>query len=280
MLERQLLLHSRGGGLVCNIATIKTTSRDPVDVSALSPEVRQYVDLDLTPLCRRYAGLPLSPDNWFVEILSGRDDKRVHRRSHGLVPFGDMAMIVARNYKEVDKETKGFMNEMAERLALYYKDLEVAEAKVRKRRTMMEKEAENERGGGIVGGDGHSKRGGGTDGGDVHSKRETGSKSGANIHWLHEATQPKSHEVFNEPYGKRTINYFKHLPPVPFSYDAELERVWLSYDAELERLRRELELTMSAKIESEPRISFIPRDQIEVHQTMQLNQLQQQHQHE
>ena len=169
---------------------------------------------------------------------------------------------------------------MTERLALYYKDLEVAKAKVRKRRTMMEKEAENERGGGIVGGDGHSKRGGGTDGGDVHSKRETGSKSGANIHWLHEATQPKSHEVFNGPYGIRTINYFKPLPPVPFSYDAELERMWLSYDAELEWLRRELELTMSAKIESKPRISFIPRDQIEVHQTMQLNQLQQQHQHE
>ena len=67
---------------------------------------------------------------------------------------------------------------------------------------------------------------------------------------------------------------------MPFSYDAELERMWLSYDAELEWLRRELELTMSAKIESKPRISFIPRDQIEVHQTMQLNQLQQQHQHE
>ena len=112
MLKRQLLLHSCGGGLVYNIAMIKTTSRDPDVVLALSLKVRQYVDLDLTPLCRRYAGLSLSPDNWFVEMLSGRDNKHVHRRSHGhgLVPFGDMARIVARNYKEVDKEMKGFMN--------------------------------------------------------------------------------------------------------------------------------------------------------------------------
>ena len=44
------------------------------------------------------------------------------------------------------------MNEVAERLALYYDDLEAAEG--RKRKTRLEKEAKTEAGGGAVGGDG------------------------------------------------------------------------------------------------------------------------------
>ena len=124
MLERQLILHSLGSD-----ADIGTKRRDPLDVTTLSPDARRYVDLDLPPLCRRYADLSLSPHGWFVELLAGRNEKRVHRKSHGLVPFGELAKIVARNYREADQETKEFVNDVAERLASHRSQLEAAEEK-------------------------------------------------------------------------------------------------------------------------------------------------------
>jgi hypothetical protein len=59
--------------------------------------------------------------------------------------------MLARNYKEADDETRRFVNEAAERLALYCDDLEAAEG--RKWRTRLEKEADKETGGGAFGGD-------------------------------------------------------------------------------------------------------------------------------
>jgi hypothetical protein len=288
MLERQLLLHSRGGGVVGNATTTKATRRDPVDLSTLSPDVQLYVNLDLPPLCRRYADLPLSHDNWFVEMLSGRDHKRVHKRSHGLVPFGDMARIVARNHKEADDETRGFLNEVAERLALFCAGLEAEEGRKARR---LETEAENETDGGALGGgDSQSIAIQGSSLVDQYKFKTThkdmlksapvkaptsmgttryaGSESDANIDWLREIHQPTSPEVFNELY-ERAINHFKPPPPLPFSYDADVER-----------LKRDLALAESAKIETERRIRIL-KDQIEnVHQARQLNQLQQQRQQE
>ena len=284
MLERQLLLHSRGGGVVGNATTTKATRRDPaVDFSALSPEVQLYVNLDLPPLCRRYADLPLSNDNWFVEMLLGRDNKRVHKRGHGLVPFGDMARIVARNHKEADDETRGFLNEVAERLALFCAGLEAEEGKKARR---LEAEAEKETDGGALGGgDSQSIAIQGSSLFDQYkfktthkdrlksapvnaqttmgTTRNAGSESDANIDWLREIHQPTSPKILD----KRAINYFKPPPTMPFSYGAKVER-----------LRRELALAGSTKIKSEHRICIL-RDQIVVHQARQLNQLQQQHQH-
>jgi hypothetical protein len=289
MLERQLLLHSRGGGVVGNATTTKATRRDPVDLSTLSPDVQLYVNLDLPPLCRRYADLPLSHDNWFVEMLSGRDHKRVHKRSHGLVPFGDMARIVARNHKEADDETRGFLNEVAERLALFCAGLEAEEGRKARR---LETEAENETDGGALGGgDSQSIAIQGSSLVDQYKFKTThkdmlksapvkaptsmgttryaGSESDANIDWLREIHQPTSPKVFNELY-ERAINHFKPLPPLPFSYDADVER-----------LRRELALAESAKIESVRRIRILKDEILEdVHQARQLNQFQQQRQHE
>ena len=96
----------------------------------------------------------------------------------------------------------------------------------------------------------------------VGTTRIAGSESDANIDWLREIHQPTSREMLFE----RAINHFKPPPTVPFSYDAEVER-----------LRRELALAGSAKIESERRICIL-RDQIVVHQARQLSQLQQQQQ--
>jgi len=282
MLERQLLLHSRGGGVVGNATTTKATRLDPaVDFSTLSPEVQLYVNLDLPPLCRRYADLPLSNDNWFVEMLLGSVNKRVHKRAHGLVPFCDMARIVARNHKEADDETKGFLNEVAERLALFCAGLEAEEGRKARR---LEAEAEKERDGGALGGgDSQSIAIKGSSLFDqskfktTHKDRlksapvktqtsmgttkNAGSESDANIDWLREIHQPTSPEILYE----RAINHFKPPPTMPFSYDADVERA-----------KRELALAESAKIESERRIRILI-DQIgNVHQARQLYQLQQQ----
>ena len=130
MLERQLLLHSRSVQFDGDEANNGMKHGDPVNVSSLSSDVRRYVDLDLPPLCRRYADLPLSGHSWFIVLLMGRDEKRVHKRSHGLVPFADLARIVAGNYKEIDEETRGFVNEVAERLASHCDLIDAAEKKM------------------------------------------------------------------------------------------------------------------------------------------------------
>lgn len=129
MLERRLLLHSRGVQFDGEEVTKWMKNGDLMDVSSLSSDVRRYVDLDLPPLCRRYADLPLLGNSWFIVLLMGRDEKRIHKRSHGLVPFADLARIVARNYKEIDEETRGFVNKVAERLASHCDLLDAEEKK-------------------------------------------------------------------------------------------------------------------------------------------------------
>jgi hypothetical protein len=62
-----------------------------------------------------------------VELLAERDEKRVHRKSHGLVPFSDMFWIIARNHKDIDNETREFVNEVAARLPSNCDLLEAAE---------------------------------------------------------------------------------------------------------------------------------------------------------
>merc|ERR1719203_2698459 len=120
MLERQLLLQSRGGG----INAIET----PIDTSNL-PMVK-HKQLHLPPLCHRYNHLPLT-SNWFLELLANQNKKRLHRKSHGLIPFKELAQTVAKNYREIDDETQSFVNEVAERLGWHCEEMAVLEEKER-----------------------------------------------------------------------------------------------------------------------------------------------------
>jgi len=128
MLERQLLLQSRGGGI--------DAVDKPIDTSD-APLVK-HKELHLPPLCRRYNHLPLT-SNWFLELLANQNKKRPHRKSHGLIPFKELAQTVAKNYREIDDDTQSFVNEVAERLGWHCEEMEVAEAK--ERRLMQEKES-------------------------------------------------------------------------------------------------------------------------------------------
>jgi hypothetical protein len=113
MLERQLILRTHGSG---------DEMFDVDIISTLPPDVHCYVDLYLPPLCSRYADLALSPDKWFVQLLAKKDKTRPHAKSHGgdLVPFAELTRIVANNYKEMDNETKAFIDDVAKRLDTCY----------------------------------------------------------------------------------------------------------------------------------------------------------------
>ena len=120
MLERQLLLQSRGGGI--------NAVENPIDVSK-NPYIK-YKPLNLPSLPRRYNHLPLT-SNWFLELISNQDKKRQHRKSHGLIPFKELAQTVAKSYREMDDETRQFINEVSGRLGLQYDEYEAREKKER-----------------------------------------------------------------------------------------------------------------------------------------------------
>lgn len=118
MLERQLLLQSRGGGIDAIAKKIDTKDHPMVKHKAIT----------LPPLPRRYNHLPLT-SNWFLELLSNQGKKRPHRKSHGLIPFKELAQTVAKNYREIDEDTQSFVNEVAERLGWHVQEVEAIEAK-------------------------------------------------------------------------------------------------------------------------------------------------------
>ena len=120
MLERQLLLQSRGGGI--------NAVENPIDVSKNA--YIKYKPLNLPQLPRRYNHLPLT-SNWFLELISNQDQKRQHRKSHGLIPFKELAQTVAKSYREIDDETRQFINEVSQRLGLQYDEYEAREKKER-----------------------------------------------------------------------------------------------------------------------------------------------------
>ena len=117
MIERQLILYSRGGG----IDVIET----PIDISNL-PLVK-HKQLVLPPLCPRYAHLPLT-ENWFLELQAHQQGKkRLHRKSHGLIPFRELAQMVSKNYREIDDETREFIYEVTGQLGWHCDEIEAIE---------------------------------------------------------------------------------------------------------------------------------------------------------
>lgn len=118
MLERQLMLHARGGGV--------NALQNPIDTS-ISPLAHPNKRLILPPLsaCRRYTHLPLT-NNWFLELQATqqKNKKRLHRKTHGLIPFREMAQTCAKNYREMDFETKRFVNEVVNSLGRHCEELE------------------------------------------------------------------------------------------------------------------------------------------------------------
>ena len=267
MLERQrLLLQSRGGAMAitvggvatCSVVTqavdsVEVNNRPRPSINDITKEeenlgaVRCYTNLVLPALCRRYADLPLSRNNWFEELVATRDSKRRHCKRQGLIPFVDLARMIATNYREVDDETKAFVNEVALRIALYNHDLESKEMKKwedsvelvispcptdRMGLTQKEMKARQRR------------------------EKEVGTKT------LLKNDDPSKNNKARD--GAMSTMMTTQLPPrivhsatmMPRTLTASaLPRPMVSYDFELARLRREAEMAAFARIELEQRIT-------------------------
>jgi hypothetical protein len=80
-----------------------------------------YEDLDLPDLPPQYASLDLSSD-WFVP---GRrmNKKRVHKKTHGLASFQEIARVVADGWKNIDETTLDFCTVVAEILKQRHKEI-------------------------------------------------------------------------------------------------------------------------------------------------------------
>ncbi|EJK61942.1 hypothetical protein THAOC_17479, partial [Thalassiosira oceanica] len=63
-------------------------------------------------LPERYSKLVLPP-GWY---LPGRNKRRSHKKSHGLLKFADLSKGVAQNYRTIDKETFNFLDAVAKSL--------------------------------------------------------------------------------------------------------------------------------------------------------------------
>lgn len=116
MLERLRLLHGRSNGEGIK----EEPDEKPVDTALATA---MYKELDIPPLPPRFSNLGLPP-TWFIDIVANQKKKRIHRKTHGLIPFKELAQIIADNYKSVDYETRSWCQEVASRLLAHNKAAE------------------------------------------------------------------------------------------------------------------------------------------------------------
>jgi len=241
MLERQVLLQSRGGGI--------DAIKNPIDTSN-SPLVRSK-ELHLPPLCRRYNHLPLS-SSWFLELLANQNKKRPHRKSHGLIPFKELAQTVAKNYREIDDETQSFVNEVAERLGWHCEEMDAIEEKERK------EQEEKNRAMGIHASSGKKRKdapvvsvaGGKGAAGVKSSLSQDEAATVQQLIGMKSNSPPQSHQAMPP------AHFQQHHPsaPHPPAHHPMMNHV---SENESERLQVELAHAMNAKRDSEQRINML-----------------------
>mmetsp|Transcript_13808 Transcript_13808/g.29401 ORF Transcript_13808/g.29401 Transcript_13808/m.29401 type:complete len:749 (-) Transcript_13808:256-2502(-) len=248
MLERQLLLQSRGGGI--------DAIENPIDTSD-SPLIK-YKELRLPPLCRRYNHLPLT-SNWFLELLANQNKKRPHRKSHGLIPFKELAQTVAKNYREIDDDTQSFVNEVAERLGWHCEEVEAMAIK--------EEGEENAKRAAASATDGKvasSSAGKKRKEAPVVSVARGGAAAAPGSLSRDEAAtvQQLMGMKANSPHSAPSAGPPGAVPPAPLNPDGRAPLPpMMSYppppDAEAERLQFELARAMDSRRESERRIQYL-----------------------
>lgn len=96
ILERESLLKTKGAHPTRqNAATIVAGLRD-----------NGYENIDIPPLPPRYHNQVMA-DNWYIPKV--KNEKRVHRKTHGVASFKDLASIIAQNWKTVDSQTYDYV---------------------------------------------------------------------------------------------------------------------------------------------------------------------------
>ena len=92
ILERENIILSKGGSTKWSMST---DARESQSIK------RGYEDLNLPPLSSRFSHLDV-PDNW---CISGQTKKRLHRKTHGVATFRELAKSIAASWKAIDNET-------------------------------------------------------------------------------------------------------------------------------------------------------------------------------
>ena len=91
ILERERLIQMRGG---------HTSTRRSTDV------VDSSFWVELPPLPPRYDGI-LMPVNWYFPIK--KNGKRLHRKTHGVASFRELARTIAASWKTIDDATLSYL---------------------------------------------------------------------------------------------------------------------------------------------------------------------------
>ena len=123
ILERKRLLLAKAREVAA--ANNGDEKADPVDSIAEQTELdettmafKMYHSLSLPPLPPRYHELNLPP-HWFIDIVHNQTKRRIHRKSHGLIPFKELAKLIADNHKTADYETREWCHDVATKIIVH-----------------------------------------------------------------------------------------------------------------------------------------------------------------
>ena len=103
---------------------------DELDTSTMA--YKMYHSLDLPPIPPRYHDLNL-PSHWLIDIAHNQKKRRVHRKSHGLIPFKELARMIADNHKSVDYETRAWCQDVAYKIMSHNKAMQQEFTKAHKK---------------------------------------------------------------------------------------------------------------------------------------------------
>lgn len=125
ILERKRLLHIKSievgasnGDDEKKAADTSNAQKDELDKTTMA--YKMYHSLDLPPIPPRYHDLNL-PSHWLIDLANNQKKRRVHRKSHGLIPFKELARMIADNHKSVDYETRAWCQDVAAKITSHNK---------------------------------------------------------------------------------------------------------------------------------------------------------------
>lgn len=123
ILERKRLLWAKRKDVadLAAISQLEAEKTSEPDKSTLA--YKMYHSLTLPPLPSRYHKLNL-PSHWFIDLVQNQKKRRLHRKSHGLIPFRELAQLVANNHKAADFDTLVWCRDVASKLAKHNKAME------------------------------------------------------------------------------------------------------------------------------------------------------------
>lgn len=98
ILERENLILSKGG--LGKWSSPSDTSSTPKQQTTELPN--GYKNLDIPPLPPRFGHLK-PPAGWYISGKTSK--KRVHRKTHGVASFRELAQSIAKSWKNVDSVT-------------------------------------------------------------------------------------------------------------------------------------------------------------------------------